>query len=186
MSAWGKNDQANNAPKWPNGDVVGNGANNSSGVHYATNTLFANTTVGAFLSNAAVGVYGVDTADMPSYSGKIANPGWVIAKRFTGSVTGFTVANAGATYANTDTVKVSNGTANATGTIVTNNTGGVVSVTLTAGGQGFINATAVNTTITTSTGTGANVQPILGGRAGRVQFETIAALGSITGNTYLP
>lgn len=177
MSAWGKNDTANNAPKWKNVIAVADGTRG--------NTLFANTTPNAFMNNATIGIYGVDLAHA-NHNG--AGPGWIMESQFTGPVIGYVVANGGLGYTNADSVTVSNGTVNATGTLVTNATGGVVSVTPVANGAGFTNNSILHIALTSSSNTaaGAVITPTLGGRANRKQYEILASLGSISGNTAEP
>lgn len=80
---------------------------------------------------------------------------------FTNSVQYFTISNPGASYANTDTIRVSNGSVNATGVLVTNATGNVVAIRMTSAGGGFPNASHSIVTITTSTGSGANIVPYI-------------------------
>lgn len=113
----------------------------------------------------------------------------------------------GTLYANTDTVKFSNGTINAQATVTTNTTGGITSLTFSNGGGGFINNTATAVTINTATGSGATITAItatgsgsnltptiaaganltltitLGGRAGRVHNECLVALSSLQGSS---
>jgi hypothetical protein len=86
---------------------------------------------------------------------------------------------AGTGYGNTNLVNVSNGTVNAAATLTTNSTGGIATVTLTAGGSGFINTASAAVSVTNATGgatgvgTGATLDPVLGGRANRVWYETL-------------
>ena len=112
----------------------------------------------------------------------------------TGTATGFS---------NTDTIRVSNGTTNATATLATNSTGGTLVVTITNVGL-FSNTTSNTQTVVAvlantganSAGSGAtfqaNVSPstggsitinTLGGRAGRKQYETLAVVRISTSNT---
>jgi len=80
---------------------------------------------------------------------------------FKNSVQYFTISNPGASYSNTDTVRVSNGSVNATGVLVTNATGNVVSIRLTSAGGEFPNSTHSVVTITTSTGSSASLTPVI-------------------------
>jgi hypothetical protein len=77
------------------------------------------------------------------------------------SVNYFTISNPGGSYANTDTVTVSNGTVNATAVLVTNATGNVVALRLITAGGGFPNASHSVVTITTSTGSSASLAPVI-------------------------
>jgi len=100
----------------------------------------------------------------------------------------------GTAYSNADTFKVSNGQVNAIGTITTNTTGGITAATITSAGRGFPANTNCVVTITTGTGStativvnvvgagsGSTLTPVLGGRAGRVHYETLVA-GGMTGS----
>lgn len=80
----------------------------------------------------------------------------------TNSVQYFTISNPGGSYANTDTIRVSNGSVNATGVLVTNATGNVVSIRMTNAGGGFPNVSHSVVTITTSTGSSASLVPVIG------------------------
>jgi hypothetical protein len=108
--------------------------------------------------------------------------GWTRVQRGTGPVKSITITVAGSGYANTDTINISGGLTNATGTIATDANGAITTVTLGANGTGFINVSTANVSITTSAGTGATLTPVLGGRAGRVQTEVLVALTGMTSN----
>ena len=89
---------------------------------------------------------------------------------------------------------MSNGVVNATATITTNSTGGVTALTLTNGGSGFANtghiviqvanttAPSNSTNANTSAGTSLTLTLTLGGRAGRVNRETLVALTAYPNN----
>lgn len=186
MSLWGNKDLANNSPIYA-----------PLQVNLTTNTtnqtaLFGNTTVGAFLNNGvamnqAVGLFGVDSteaANTLSQAKKVAHAGWNLRIAGVGPLTGITVAAAGRGYTNADTYSISAGTGgtNQTGNLVTNATGNVVSYSVTTAGANFQSA-APTVTITTGAGTGASITATAGGRAGRVQMETLVALGSLTGDS---
>ena len=136
------------------------------------------------------------------------------------AVASATVSVGGTTYGNTDVITFSNGVTNATANPVTNSTGGITSVTMLTYGRGFPGATNVaiafanatggasggsgatlaavmsaapTLTITVNAGATANIVPVLGGRAGRVHYETLVALVGISGpavvaanSTFLP
>lgn len=109
----------------------------------------------------------------------------------------YAIASAGgADYVNGESIVFSNGVTNATGVLVTNSTGGITDVTFTSGGRGFSNTLNTEVTIDTAAGTNGNVVPsiatgasatftgliTLGGRAGRIHYETLVAMGSMTGD----
>ena len=185
MALWGKNDSAADSTKFAPSQVnrTPNSANKT--------TLFGNTTTGAWQNNGvamkkAVGQFGVSAAEAANTAGegkKVAHAGWNLRTRGVGPLTAITVAAAGRTYANSDTFAVAAGTGgtNATGNVVTNAAGNVVSFSVSSWGANF-NAAAPTVTITTSTGVGASLTATAGGRAGRVQYETLVAMGSIAGD----
>ena len=184
MALWGKNDSAADSTKFAPSQVnrTPNSANKT--------TLFGNTTTGAWQNNGvamkkAVGQFGVSAAEAANTSGegkKVAHAGWNLRTRGTGPLTTVTVAAAGSGYANTETFVISAGTGgtDATGNVVTNATGNVVSVSISSWGANF-NAAAPTVTITAN-GTGASITAVAGGRAGRTQYDTLVAMGSITGD----
>ncbi len=109
------------------------------------------------------------------------------------AVATFTIGG-GAGYANGETVLVSNGVVNAHGTVVTDANGKITSIALESAGRGFSTANDATVTITTANGTNGNVSVAtisggsgasftvkLGGRAGRVHYETLVAMNSLTG-----
>ncbi len=186
-------DRANNSPIFAPSQVnlTPNRAN--------ANTLFGNTTFGAYLNNGvamneAVGVFGIDTTEAGNtVSGgtKAAHAGWNMRTAYTGSLATLTVTTVGKLYTNGDVVTVNPGaglvSSNATAIITTNASGNIISTSITSVGAGFITATPSNITVANSTGgatTGSNAvfAATAGGRAGRVQLETLVASGSITGD----
>ena len=114
------------------------------------------------------------------------------------------VAGTATGYNNTDVLAISNGTINGTATFVTNATGGFTTANVTITNPGlFVNNAANNTVVVTAkaangaaslgsgatftanlaTSTGGTVTFTLGGRSGRVWYETIVAMGSLGVNT---
>lgn len=182
MALWGSTDQANNAPKFSVGGAYG--AANSNGVQ-----LFANTKIGAFVANVAFGVFGANTQEVSNSTigGDLdyaPHSGWNLRVAGTGPVATITVANTGAGYnigggaANGFIVFSGGQGSNANAQWFSNATGHITSVSLLAGGGNFnvaptasINNT--NTSIATFTVT-------VGGRSGRVAYETLVAMGSMS------
>lgn len=183
-----------------NGDVltISNGSVN------ATINLGANAT--GNVANATVVVSGVGFgANATTVKSVLASNGSATGN----GVTSITISAAGGGYSNTDTVLLSNGTVNATATLTTNAAGNIATVTVTNSGSGFKGPTNTAVTIlaangaaslgsaatltpvetsatfstTADTGTNANVVVVLGGRAGRVNYETLIAMSSINANT---
>lgn len=159
--------------------------------------MFGNTTPGAFITGQAVGVFGADATEVAvSNAAGIAHAGWVVRRAGTGSLASFTI-NASATalgYDNTDiiTVKSPQAGGNATISFTTNATGGALTFTITSSGAGFTTSTipTSNISVTNSTGGTATGNSTVtsfiataGGRAGRVHFETLVAMGSLGAQT---
>lgn len=183
MALWGSKDQSNNSPAFSTAAV------NLSPTTANRDLLFGNTSLGVFnnngvATNQAIGQFGVDAseaANTATEGKKVAHAGWNIRTAGAGPLSGIVVSTAGRGYTNADTYSIV-GTTNATGNLVTNATGNVISYTTTSGGGTFTSATPT-VTITTGAGTGAAITATAAGRAGRVSYETIVAMGSITGDS---
>lgn len=161
--------------------------------------MFDNTTPGAFLSGQAVGVFGVDATEMQvnrTNGRTIAHAGWNLRRAGTGPLKSIALTGATATaYNNADIITVkspSTGGTNATVTFTTNSTGGSLTFTISNTGSGFnlVSIPTSNISITNATGgTAAGNSTVTylvataGGRAGRVAFETIVAMGSLGAQT---
>lgn len=174
MALWGSEDLANNAPKHT--IVAGVSANGQQ--------MYGNTQVSAFVTNEATGVFGVDTTEAGVTSGegkKVAHAGWNLRKAGIGPVISVT-ANTGA-YSPDGNIYLSftgggsNTAANAQ--IVTDGTKKIVSITLNTGGSYEVTPTA------TATNANAVFTITMGGRANRIHYETLVAMGSMSvgGNT---
>lgn len=194
MPLWGNKDQSNNSPVFAPLQV------NLTTNRVNANTLFGNTTPGAFLNNGvpmkkAVGVFGVDTteaANTATDGKKVQHAGWNLRTVGSGPLTAITITAPGKLYTNGDIITVTPGSypaaANATAVIATNGLGNVVSVSITSVGGGFTTTAPSSITVANSTG-GATLGSLAtftataGGRAGRTQMETLVALGSLTGDS---
>lgn len=218
MAQWGRNDQAvtanstttvessNGAPIGTYTAVkLGGGANahfgnTSTGSRAATDVaMFNNTTPSAFLSGAAVGVFGVSATEMANnvLNSSVehgAHAGWNLRRAGTGPVVSAVYTNSGTGYDNTDLLVVKSPVAggNATFNITTNATGGAVVLTLNSAGFGFnvVSIPTSNLAITNSSGGTATGNSTVtyftvtaGGRAGRVHHETLVAMGSLGAQT---
>lgn len=222
MPLWGRNDQAvtvsanvESSTGAPIGTYTAVKLGGNSNAHYGNTAgsranvdvqMFNNATPGAFMTNVAVGVFGVSATEQSNNNlnnsrERGAHAGWNIRRSGTGPLASITLTGATASgYNNADiiTVKSQQAGGNATVTFTTNSTGGNLVFTITNPGAGFIgNGTAGNVTITTSnvfitnatggTATGnATVTYIVataGGRAGRVHYETLVAMGSLGAQT---
>jgi len=159
--------------------------------------MFNNVTPGVFIPGQAVGIFGADATEVAVSSAKgIAHAGWLVRRAGTGSINSITF-DTGATaeeYDNTDIIVVKSPQAggNATITFTTNSTGGALEFVIQTAGAGFDLATipTSNIFITNATGgtaTGNNTLTnfivTAGGRAGRVHFETLVAMGSLGAQT---
>lgn len=178
MALWGNTDAAASAPKYTG--LASNGA--------IANALF---------NQATTGVFGVDATEgqVARGDGKgSVGQGWILQQYGTGGIITLAIADGGASYVNNEVVTFSNGFTNATATISTNATGGVDSLTLTANGTGFANsghiviqvanstAASNSTNGNTSGGSGLDITITLGGRAGRVLRENLAAMTAYPNN----
>jgi hypothetical protein len=184
MSQWGKNDAASNSVNYAaEGFKAGSGkvaiaANNTA--------MYNNTTPSAFVPNMAVGQFGISPAEIANTSSdfnKATHAGWNLARIGTGPVKTLTITAGGTGYSNTDKIIVSGGTTNAAFTLTTNSTGGIISTVPTNTGAGFVNTTSVavaNSSGGASAGSNAAFTVNLGGRAGRVSYETLVAMGTIS------
>lgn len=190
MALWGKEDRANNAPKWSS-IATGSGTLNYG------NTLFANVTSGAFINGISTGTFGLSQLtggnEVSSIQPRSAAPGWNYITMGTGPVVSVGVTS-GAGYVNGAVVLLSNGTTNSTATVITNASGNLTSASLLASGRGFVAPLAgagyapgtITTTLTSNqiTGVGTNFVAGLVGRqiynSSNVYIGTITAVGSVT------
>jgi len=109
-------------------------------------------------------------------------------------------------YNNTDLIIASNGVTNAVATLTTNATGGITATTVTNPGlfgntvanstvvfsvtnatggatSGNVVSTVFAANLVASTNTGAQIAVTLGGRAGRIQYETLAVVKAMANNS---
>lgn len=174
--------------------------NTSAGSRAATDVaMFNNATPSAFLSGAAVGVFGVSATEMANNTNNNsvehgAHAGWNLRRAGTGPVVSAVYTNSGTGYNNADILVAKSQVAGGNGSfnISTNSTGGAVVLTLNTAGFGFNVATipTSNLFVTNATGgTAAGNTTVTyftvtaGGRAGRVHHETLVAMGSLGAQT---
>lgn len=174
MAQWGRNDQAVTANSTTTRETstgapigtyalvkAGGGANahfgnTSTGSRAATDvSMFANTTIDAFIPGQAVGVMGVDAVEMGFSTGALG----LARVSYAGS--GYT-ANAAVT------LTITNGGSSGTANTTANATGKISSLNISANGSGYVTAPTVsiaaptgqtfnaNTAVTAGTGEGAN------------------------------
>lgn len=173
--------------------------NTSAGSRAATDVaMFNNTTPSAFLSGQAVGVFGVSATEQSNNtlndSKEVgAHAGWNLRRAGTGPVIGITANGTPLAYNNNDVISVlSPGGTNAAISFTTNATGGSLTFTVTNPGSGFnlVTVPTSNVSVTNATGgtaagntTTTNFTVTVGGRAGRVHYETLVAMGSLGAQT---
>jgi len=201
MALWGSKDAANNAPKFVvlAGGTIANGvqgfANTGSDPEYQRfKSAYGNTTPGAFATGLTFGVFGVDATESAVAQGAgkgEVTPGWNAVRWGTGPVTSFNVSAAGSNFVNGETIRVSGGTTNAVGTIVTNGSGGMTSVGVTTEGVGFANTSVLSISFIrekhVATVTGLNLQGFSNTSKLVISGGTVNAVSSIVtdanGNT---
>jgi hypothetical protein len=181
MSSWGSNNQSSQAPSYK---VLENA---NAAIAVGTGNLFNNVTPNAIRTNMAVGVFGANVDEVAA-NDKIPQSGWHLVRQGTGPVVSVTITAGGVGYSNTDLLKVSGGGVNAAATLATNSTGGITSVTFTNNGSGFKSVATSTVAVSNSTGgatAGSNAAftVVLGGRAGRVHYETLVAMKNLTSNS---
>jgi hypothetical protein len=186
MALWGNLDASNNAPNFSG--ITGYKSSTSL-ANSQIDGIFGNTTIGQTRSGVVMGVFGVDSTEansaLSSGNGRnVTHAGWVVRTVGTGPVTSIS-ANAGAVGTNsfvTFTGGSSGAAAGMTGNtsanaiVAVNTAGYITSVTLTSGGS------YANTPVATPTSGNAAFTLTMGGRANRVQQETLVAMGSMTGD----
>lgn len=181
MALWGSLDQANNAPQYK----VAGGYNVSANGQQ----MYQNTLINAFVTGEAIGTFGVNVAEVSgTYAGDDQNyashSGWNLRIAGTGPLTGITITSPGRGY------NIGGGAANGYITFSSAYGSG-------ANAQWFSNANgSITSVVINNYGSGYNVAPTaaisntntaiatfavsVGGRAGRVTYETLVAMGSIS------
>ena len=206
MSLWGNLDASNNAPVfWDAGGYSANASANASVTANAANGqiagIFGNTTIGFSREGVVAGIFGVDSTEanttFTSGDGRtVTHAGWVYRVAGTGpvlsiavnaaaiSVNSFITFNGGSSGA--EAGMTGNVAANAR--IFVNTTGHIVNVQISLGGS-YANTPrvenlihAANNALITPSYSNAAFTLTMGGRANRVQQETLVAMGSMTGD----
>jgi hypothetical protein len=181
MSLWGNLDASNNAPKQT--DTTGYGGDTPQ-VTANGQVYYSNTAINAFIENAAIGVFGVDTTEQAAATAAQGVPqhaGWVIRKVGMGPITSVT-ANAGAVGVNAtmqitggNGIGATTGSSPATVVVRVNTANYIIAVDVTNGGL-YANTPVINAM------SNAVFTIAMGGRANRIQTETVVAMGSMTGD----
>lgn len=181
MSLWGNLDAANNAPK--QGDTTGYGGSTPQ-VTANTQVYYGNTRTDAFITNAQIGVFGIDAAEKAITTGEAGSAqhaGWNIRKAGMGPVisisanNGAVAVNSFITFSGGSKVTGSGNTA-ANARISVNTAGYITGITVNSGGL------YANTPVATANSGNSALTITMGGRANRVQYETIVAMGSMFGD----
>lgn len=181
MALWGNIDLANNAPKQT--DTSGYGGSTPQ-VTSNGQVYFGNTRTDAFITNAQIGIFGIDATEegiTGSEAGAAQHAGWNIRKAGMGPVLSIT-ANNGAVGTNSfitfsgGSKVVGSGNTAANARISVNTAGYITGITVLEGGM------YANTPVATPVSGNAVFTITMGGRANRVQYETLVAMGSMTGD----
>jgi hypothetical protein len=150
------------------------------------------------MTDMATGVFGVSATEhannlLNGSKERGAHAGWNFRRAGTGPIVAISANATQTAYVNTDVIRVNSpGGANARITFTTNATGGSLVFTIVNTGSGFTETTipTSNIAITNATGgtaTGNTTTTSLvvraGGRAGRVHYETLVAMGSLGAQT---
>ena len=182
MSLWGNVDASNNAPNFSGLTGYDTSTTGESLANSQPSSVFGNTYISATRTDVEFGVFGIDTTEQPLITdGHPTHAGWVARTKGSGpivSVTANTDAVGPAASACTYTLVLSGGG--------TNNTAAQVSVTTAATGRissiSISNAGLYTGTPTTNTFGNTAFTITMGGRANRVQTETVVAMGSMYGD----
>ena len=186
---------ANNVGLWGNNAAAGTEAPYGYYPVLPTNaangqTLYANSQIGAFINNVSVGVFGANNTQAGNTVGAAHgayHAGWVQVTRFTGPIATLTLTTSPGGYSNSNTfsVLVGGGSANANVSFTVNSTGFATgTVTITNGGS-FANTDTGNLTFFVANtaaqlkGTTPTFGVTFGGKAGRKNWETLVAMGSM-------
>ena len=197
MALWGATDDSANAPKWTVASGLG-ASNTNAGIAMREGfaplgaNLYQNTTTSAWVTGIQIGVEGVNTVEIADTTlqnsngagyGKAAHTGWNLRKQGTGYISSISIGSAGRGYnANGYLAFTGGGGSGANASYVVSNnanafSNSIISLSLAAPGSNYTSAP-------TATAIGSNITPAtftvtMGGRVGRVQFETLVALNNV-------
>jgi hypothetical protein len=187
-------------PLWGNLDNV---TGNQKPLFANTTNSSSRSTINGSAANTAKyygNMYGVSATESSANPNEAVHAGWVSQKIGTGPVSridivsGGTGINAPGYLLISDNSYLKQGAgfnasftiANSQNTLQTFSTNpawnAINSITIVNGGSGFSNVAALNVRTNGSNTTWPNLSITLGGRAGRFSYETIIAMGSITGD----
>ena len=180
--------------------VSGNGTNFANG----ETVLLSNGTSNSIVTISTNSTGGIVGGSVANGGGLFANSSLVVLT-FSRELHVNTISvTSGSNYLNTDYIVCSNGTVNAIASLTTNATGGFTNASIVISNPGFFANTIANNQVVVSVkaangavsnGSGASLSAnlnsstsgsltlILGGRSGRVTYEPIVALGSLSSST---
>jgi hypothetical protein len=189
MSLWGNIDYSNgnNKPKFAN----------------TTNVWSVSTIHGSKANTAKYygQVVGVSATELPNASVPgVAHAGWVSQKVGTGPISSINLISGGAGYNSSGYFTISDDSVTGTGiganisysianalnvlqsysSNAWNNT--IVSINVVSGGSGYSNSSAITLSVAGTPITEASYTVVLGGRGDRVNYETLVAMGSVSGD----
>jgi hypothetical protein len=175
MSLWGNVDASNNAPNFSGLTGYDTSTTGQSLANSQPSSVFGNTYISATRTDVGFGVFGVDTTEQPVTSG-ITHAGWVARTAGAGPIVSVT-ANSGAVGVNATMTITGGGENNTPATVVvsTNANSFITTVSVISGGL-------YTSTPTLNAMSNAVFTVTMGGRANRVQYETLVAMGSMTGD----
>jgi hypothetical protein len=182
MSLWGNVDASNNAPNFSGLTGYDTSTTGESLANSQPSSVFGNTYASATRTNVEFGVFGIDAVEEGLITdGQPTHAGWVARTKGMGPIDSIT--------ANTDAVGPAATAASYTLVLSgggTNNTSAQVVVTTAATGRissiSITNAGLYSGTPTTNTFGNTAFTITMGGRNGRTTFETLVAMGSMTGD----
>lgn len=178
MALWKSEDVNMGVPKYTPNYV------NLSPIQDNSNLVYGNTQVSAFITNAAVGVFGVDKVEAGITTGegkKVAHAGWNLRKEGTGPIISISATGTGVDWGSTGHLNITGGgLSNTAANVYYTNTAGVFAFTLNSAGR-YVSTPTVSGNVEGS-GTGLTFTIRMGGRANRVTYETLVAMGSMTGD----
>ena len=177
MSLWGNVDASNNAPNFSGLTGYDTSTTGESLANSQPSSVFGNTYISATRTDVEFGVFGIDATEEGLITdGQPTHAGWVARTKGAGPITSVT-ANAGAVGINATMTITSGGVNNTPATVIvrTNAAGWITSVDVTNGGL-------YTSTPTLNSMSNAVFTITMGGRAGRTTFETLVAMGSMTGD----
>lgn len=178
MSLWKNTDANTSVPKYAPAYV------NLAPTQNNSNTLFGNTQISAIVTRQAVGVFGVDTTEKSNTTGegqKMAHAGWNLRKAGTGGIAGISATGTGTAWGSTGYLNITGGgVGNTAANVYYTNTAGVFAFTINAAGN-YVSTPSISGNVQGS-GAGLTFSITMGGRANRVSYETLVAMGSMTGD----